>query len=222
MKTTKQQKIVKILKQCAKKGLSANKALAVLRSKGLGMRRQYFLNNYRAILNKPKKADTEKYIPKKFGIPESEHKPAIIKTPEVNYRYHMEVTLYNNVTETFETTYCQIDSRTRLSKAAIQRKVEKAFDPETGVSGEPDLFYPTASNIKATRKATKEEALQISKKAKKRARESFRYLPDDIQKLELEHTLREEKRLKQMLAKLKEKKKMQIKLIRKKDNIDGA
>jgi len=221
MKKSKRQKIIKILEQSAKKGLSANKALAVLRSKGLGMRRKDFLNNYRTILNKPKKKNAKKYIPKKYDIPASEYKPAIIKTPEVKYRYYTEVTLYNSLTKSFETKYCQIDSRTKLTKAEIQRKVEKAFDPDTGVSGEPDLLKPTASNIKATRKANKKEAMKISKEARKKARNAFKYLPDDIQKAELEHTRKERERLEKLIAKLKEKEEYQTKLIRNKDNING-
>jgi len=85
-------RVVHILKALAERGYSANRALEVLRSQGLGYRRQDFLRDWAVITGHAQRADKLKYVPKDRRVSLEYHSPTGWLRPQ-EYAYTIYVTV---------------------------------------------------------------------------------------------------------------------------------
>lgn len=84
--------LVHILKALAAQGYSANRALEILRSQGLGYRRQDFLRDWAIITGHGIKADRLKHVPKEKRVSLELHSPTAWLRPQ-EYAYVVYVTV---------------------------------------------------------------------------------------------------------------------------------
>jgi len=90
--TPQGRRLIHILKAMAEQGYSANRALEVLRSQGLGYRRQDFLRDWAVVTGHVQKTDKLKYVPKDRRVSLEYHSPTQWLRPQ-EYAYTIYVTV---------------------------------------------------------------------------------------------------------------------------------